>query len=256
MTLRPHTSELLECPGIAHGFFTRKGGVSSGIYQSLNCGPGSADDPANVEANRNRVAVQLTGAEGPINTLYQVHSSTVCILDKPFPPGERHQADALITKQKGLILGVLTADCAPILFADPNAGVIAASHAGWRGALDEIIENVVANMVHLGASHENISAVIGPTIGAGSYEVGGEFKTTFTNRRSENESYFRDRPNGKFNFDLERFCLDHLREAGLTKIAGLSLDTYRNDEEFFSYRRTTHLAEKDYGRQISAIVLK
>lgn len=255
MTLNPYTSDLLKCPGIAHGFFTRNCGVSSGVYESLNCGPGSSDDPVNIAKNRDLVATHLTGTKGPINTLYQIHSSTLVILEKPMPPGERIKADALVTKQKGLVLGVLTADCAPVLFADPGAGIIAAAHAGWRGALDEILENVVANMVHLGAAKENIRAVIGPTIGAGSYEVGREFKTTFTNRRSENEGYFNDKPKGKFLFDLERFCLDHLREAGLTKITGLSLDTYPDDQEFFSFRRTFHRREPDYGRQISAIVL-
>ncbi|MEE8294275.1 MAG: peptidoglycan editing factor PgeF [Sphingomonadales bacterium] len=255
MTLRPFTSTLLESPGISHGFFTRNGGVSSGIYQSLNCGPGSADDPISVQQNRNQVAVHLTGSEGHINTLYQVHSSTLVVLDKAMPKGERVKADAMITKQKGLILGVLTADCAPILFADPVVGIIAAAHAGWRGALDEIIENVVANMTHLGSSLKDIRAVIGPAIGPDSYEVGKEFRDTFIQRRNENKKYFSNKSNGKFLFDLERFCLDHLAEAGLTKIAGFSLDTYAKPQEFFSYRRTTHLAEKDYGRQISAITL-
>lgn len=255
MTLNPYTSNLLEFPGIAHGFFTRNSGVSSGIYESLNCGPGSSDDPKNVLENRNLVATHLTGKKAPINTLYQIHSSTLIILEKPMPEGERIKADALVTKQKGLILGVLTADCAPILFADPIAGVVASAHAGWRGALDEIIENVVAKMVHLGSMPEDISAVVGPAIGPDSYEVGEEFRDTFTQRRSENENYFKNRPGGKFLFDLERFCMDHLREAGLTKITGLSLDTHAKPQEFFSYRRTTHLSEKDYGRQISAIVL-
>lgn len=255
MTLKPYTSDLLDHPGIAHGFFTRNGGVSSGIYESLNCGPGSSDNPDHVKENRNRVAIHLIGKEQQINTLYQVHSSTLCILDKPFSPGERVKADALVTKQKGLVLGVLTADCAPVLLADPMAGIIAAAHAGWRGALDEVLENVVANMVHLGASLENISAVVGPAIAQDSYEVGCEFRDTFAQRREENEKYFLSKPDEKFWFDLERFCLDHLKEIGLTKITGVSLDTYALKNEFFSYRRTTHLHENDYGRQISAIAL-
>ena len=197
----------------------------------------------------------MTGSERAINTLYQVHSSTVLLLDKPIPLGERVQADALITREKGLVLGILTADCAPVLFSDPVAGIIAAAHAGWRGALDEVLENVVANMTHMGSKLEDIHAVIGPAIGVESYEIGRDFNDTFLLRREENQKYFKDKKNGKSLFDLGRFCLDHLKEAGLTNVTALSLDTYALEDQFFSYRRSVHRAEPDYGRQISAICL-
>ena len=255
MTPDPKVSPLLNTPGVSHGFFTRKGGVSSGIYDSLNCGLGSTDDPAAVKENRSRVAMHLTGKKQPINTLFQVHSSTIVILDKPILAGEKIEADGLITQEKNLILGVLTADCAPVLFSDPVAGIIATAHAGWRGALDEVLENIVANMVQMGSALENIRAVVGPAIGMNSYEVGSEFRDVFLNRRKENQKYFKSKENGKFLFDLERFCIDHLRESGLTNIAGLGLDTYSLEEDFFSFRRATHRAEIDYGRQLSAICM-
>ncbi len=255
MDLKFKASPLLSDPAISHGFFTRQGGVSTGIYDSLNCGPGSSDDPAAITENRNRVSTCLTGKKRPINTLYQVHSSTIVLLDKPIPAGEKIEADGLITREQNLILGVLTADCAPVLFADPVGGIIAAAHAGWRGALDEIFENVVANMIHMGSSKENIRAVVGPVIGFESYEVGSGFKETFLQRREENQKYFKKKGSAKFLFDLERFCLDHLEEAGLTKISSLGFDTYTQEDEFFSFRRTTHRAEEDYGRQLSAICL-
>ncbi len=255
MDLEFKASPLLSAAGVCHGFFTRRGGISTGIYDSLNCGPGSSDDPAAVTENRNRISTCLTGTNRPINTLYQFHSSTIVLLDKPIPAGGKIEADGLITREQNLILGVLTADCAPVLFADPVGGIIAAAHAGWRGALDEILENVVANMIHMGSVVENIRAVVGPVIGAESYEVGSDLKDTFLQRREENKKYFRKKGSDHFLFDLERFCLDHLKEAGLTKISSLGLDTYTLEEEFFSFRRTTHRGESDYGRQLSAICL-
>lgn len=255
MDLEFKTAPLLSAQGVKHGFFTRKGGISTGMYDSLNCGPGSSDDPAAVAENRNRIAACLTGTAKPINTLYQVHSSTVVLLDKPIPPGEKIEADALITGEKNLILGILTADCAPVLLSDPGAGIIAAAHAGWRGALDDLLENVVANMIQMGAIKENIRAVVGPAIGAKSYEVRRDFKDAFLVRREENQRYFSDQGGGKFRFDLERFCLDRLREAGLTKISSLGLDTCAREQEFFSFRRATKRGEEDYGRQLSAIYL-
>lgn len=255
MTLKPKTHQLLEGKNVRHGFFTRRGGVSKGVYESLNCGPGSSDDRKNVLENRGRVAAFLTGKPGPINTLYQCHSSTLVLLDKPLNPKVPVKADALLTREKGLILGVLTADCAPILFSDPTAGFVAAAHAGWRGALAEVIENVVANMIHMGSKLENIRAVIGPCIGQESYEVQPDFREEFVRQRRENEKYFRPNQKASYQFDLEGFCLDHLKGAGLSKISALSLDTYSNGKEFFSFRRTTHRGEADYGRQISAIVM-
>lgn len=255
MTLKPRTHELLESRDVRHGFFTRKGGVSKGVYESLNCGPGSNDDRKNVFENRARVAAFLTGKPGQINTLYQCHSRTLVLLEKPLNPENPIKADALMTREKGLILGVLTADCAPILFSDPKAGIIAAAHAGWRGALDEVIENVVANMIRAGSSPEDIRAVIGPCIGQDSYEVQPDFREKFIRQRGANEKYFRAGKNAAYHFSLEGFCLDHLKEAGLVKISALSLDTYSNQDEFFSFRRTTHRQEADYGRQISAIVM-
>ncbi len=255
MTLKSFTSPLLSAPGVSHGFFTRQGGVSKGIYASLNCGPGSADDPAAVRENRARVSRRLLGREEQINTLYQIHSPSVIILDKPMALENRVKADGLVTGEPGLILGVLTADCAPVLFSDPVAKIIGAAHAGWRGALDGVLENVVAKMVGLGSKAENIRAAVGPAIGVKSYEVGDEFRAEFMSRSPGNRAYFKAKETGKFLFDLERFCKDRLRAAGVGEVDAFALDTYAGEEDFFSYRRAYHRAERDYGRQVSAIAL-
>lgn len=255
MTLDPRHAPLLETAGVRHGFFTRQGGVSKGIYQSLNCGPGSNDDKQAVQENRARV-VQHLGGTGKLNTLYQIHSGNVIVLDRALPPGNVTKGDGLVTKTPGLVIAVLTADCAPVLFSDPAAGVIAAAHAGWHGALGGILGNVVGEMVKLGAAKENIRAAVGPAIGPESYEVGDEFLDAFKAKGLRFERFFKPAGKDKHLFALEDFCLDRLRAAGLTQIEGLSLDTYAFDKAFFSYRRTCHRNEPDYGRQAAAIVLE
>ena len=241
--------------GIRHGFFTRRGGVSGGIYAGLNVGQGSADAPESVAENRRRVAAHLGVAEPDLATLWQVHSPDVVTVSGPLP-AERPKADALVTDRPGVALGVLTADCGPVLFADADAGVIGAAHAGWKGAFTGVLENTVAAMTKLGARPERIVAVLGPSIGPRNYEVGPEFVARFTEADARNDRYFAASPrDGHAMFDLNAYTLDRLRAAGVT--AGhIDRCTYAHEDLFFSYRRTTHRAEPDYGRQISAIVLE
>ena len=254
MSVKAHVAEHLSETLITHGFFTRRGGASEGLYSSLNCGPGSHDDPDVVIENRRRAVDFLTGKDAPLCTLHQIHSSKVVIVDKPFQAGApRLRADGLVTKTKGLVLGVLTADCAPVLLADAGAGVIAAAHTGWRGALSGILEGTVAAMESLGAQKQNIRAAIGPCIAQISYEVGEDFYIPFMAEDPANEVYFTK--TDKYNFDLEGFIADKLADAGLVNIERLGLDTYTNDGDFFSFRRTTHNHEADYGRQLSAVYL-
>ncbi|MBS0278398.1 MAG: peptidoglycan editing factor PgeF [Proteobacteria bacterium] len=242
----------LSLPGIAHGFFGRTGGVSTGIYDSLNCGPGSGDDPAAVARNREQVADHF---HAELVTLHQVHSATAVPVS--FAWGEaRPQADGVATRTPGIALGILTADCAPVLFADSHARVIGAAHAGWKGALGGIVESTLAAMEELGAARANIAAAIGPCIAQANYEVGAEFRDRFAAADAANTKYFvaSDRA-GHFRFDLEGYVLERLRRAGLRAVKGLSADTYARDGDFFSFRRATHRGETDYGRQISVIVL-
>jgi polyphenol oxidase len=240
--------------GIAHGFFTRHGGVSSGIYASLNCGIGSRDDPAAVRENRGRVISHL-GA-GDLVSAYQVHGTTALVVSEPWPLDARPKADAMVTVTPGLALGVLTADCAPVLFADAQARVVAAVHAGWRGALSGVVEAAIKAMEDLGAKRERIGAAVGPCIGQGAYEVGPEFKAEFLDRDSDSAGFFspvnaNDRP----RFDLSGYIVQRLRQAGVADAAAIDVCTYARNEDFFSYRRTRSRQEPDYGRQISAIVL-
>ncbi|NGO54394.1 peptidoglycan editing factor PgeF [Mesorhizobium camelthorni] len=244
-----------EAQGIRHGFFTRVGGVSEGIYQGLNIGVGSKDDPALVRENRRRVAEWMGVAPDSLLSVYQVHSPDVIVATGPFP-GPRPQADAIVTDRPGLALGASSADCGPVLFADAEARVIGAAHAGWKGALAGVLENTIDAMEKLGAVRERIVAVLGPSIGPENYEVGAEFVARFTDADRENERYFRPSHNGGHSmFDLNRYTLDRLRKAG---VLAESLDrcTYAEETFFYSYRRTTHRREADYGRQISAIVLE
>jgi YfiH family protein len=248
------SSANLTHPTIRHGFFTRKCGVSTGLYQSLNCGPGSGDIPANVHENR-VIAAHAMGVE-PANllSLAQVHSATVLTITEPF--NERPQADGMVTSVPGLGLGILSADCGPLLFADTEAGVIGAAHAGWKGALGGILENTVAAMEKLGASRKNIKGALGPCIGPGSYEVDNRFRQKFIEVEGAYSQFFVSGLSpGHFQFDLPAFLKDRAREAGLKDFAVLGVDTYRDEERFFSYRRTTHRQESDYGRQISVISL-
>lgn len=237
-----------------HGFFTRKGGASSGIFSGLNCGPGSSDLAEAVSINRTRVADAMGIAPDALVTVHQVHSPDVVTVTGP-AAGDRPRADAMVTATPGLGLGILTADCQPVLFADASAGVIGAAHAGWRGTFDGVLEATVDAMEALGATRTNISAVIGPTISQSAYEVGPEFFETFTDDNRDNARFFINGVNGRFLFDLPAFGLARLRAAGVGHAEWTRHCTYRDPERFFSYRRTTHAGEADYGRLISVIRL-
>jgi YfiH family protein len=257
MQTAPLTCEQLEFserPSIRHGFFTRAGGVSEGIYASLNIGTGSADMADRVTENRARVAACIGVPADRLLTAYQIHSADAVIVDGPFD-GDRPKADAVVTNRPGLAVAVSTADCGPVLFAEPHAGVVAAAHAGWKGALTGILENTVLAMERLGARRERVTAVLGPSISQANYEVGPEFVQRFVDEAKDNARWFAPstRP-GHALFDLNGFTLARLEAAGIAATC-LQRCTYAEDDLFFSYRRTTHRGEPDYGRQISAIVL-
>ena len=245
----------LQSPGVAHGFFGRKGGVSKGIYESLNCGPGSSDALDNVIENRRRASEALDSGAALV-TLYQIHSAVAIRVTAPWPLESALHADAMVTNTPGIALGILAADCAPILLADQEARVIGAAHAGWKGARAGVVEAAIAEMEALGARRERIAAAIGPCISQPNYEVGPEFHAGFVEESPNDECFFAKgiRAN-HYQFDLESYVAQRLSRAGLSRIERLSTCTYRNDAEFFSFRRNTHRGEKDYGRQISAIVL-
>lgn len=244
------TSPALAVP---HGFLGRTGGVSGGLYATLNTGPGSGDTPEAVRENRTRaVAAVVPGAW--LVTLHQIHSATVHVADR-WPDPDRPHGDALVTDRPGLALGVLTADCAPVLLADAQAGVIGAAHAGWKGAFGGVIEAVVDAMERLGAKRGRIAAAVGPCIGRRSYEVDDGFRARFTAADATDEAFFIDARPGHAMFDLEGCCLKRLAAAGVTRAHGLGTDTLADPERFFSYRRTTLAGEPDYGRQISLIGL-
>ena len=248
-------STLESCNGIRHGFFTRQGGVSKGMYGSLNCGLGSRDDAESVRQNRALVAETLGVPAGRLLTLYQIHSATVVIVDKPWN-GEAAEADALVTRTPGLAIGALTADCAPILLCDPQARVIAAAHAGWRGALSGIAEATMAAMEELGAKRERVVAVIGPSISQRAYEVGSDYVDRFLAEEPASETFFMtDESSGEPHFDLSGYVAERLSRAGVGSVSDLGLCTYCDETRLFSYRRSQHHGEEDYGRQISAIVL-
>lgn len=241
--------------GIRHGFFTRKGGVSDGIYAGLNIGVGSSDDPARIRENRARVAGWMGVSPEALLSVYQIHSPDVLTIREPFPC-DRPKADAMVTDRPGLALGVSTADCGPVLFADAEACVIGAAHAGWKGAFTGVLENTVTAMERLGARRDRIVAVLGPAISVRNYEVGPEFVQRFCEADASNATYFS--PSDKIGhamFDLNRYTIDRLRTAGVD-VEWLDRCTYAEEELFYSYRRTTHRREADYGRQISAIVLE
>lgn len=250
--IEPVRSALLA--GTAHGFLGRQGGVSAGIYASLNCGLGSSDDQAAVRENRARaVAAAAPGAQ--LVTLHQVHSPTVVTVTAAFPDDARPQADGMVTDRPGLALAILAADCAPVLFADVAAGVIGAAHAGWRPALTGVLPATVEAMVALGADRSRIAAAIGPTIGRRSYEVDDGFRERFLADDGAHDDFFTAGRPGHHQFDLEGFIVRRLALAGLTRIEALGLDTYADAARWFSYRRTTHAGEPDYGRQVSMIAL-
>ena len=242
--------------GIAHGFFGRRGGISNGIYESLNIGLGSRDDLPNVRENRSRIAATLGVAPDRLLTPYQIHGTDVVVAETPWAPGPyAPRADAVVTKVAGLAVGISTADCTPILFADANARVIGATHAGWRGALAGALEATVARMEELDADRGNIIACIGPTISQPNYEVGSDFRDNFLQGDPQSEGYFTKGPNGRPHFDLPGYVRARLERAGISQIELRTACTYSNELGYFSYRRATHRAEPDYGRQISAIVL-
>jgi YfiH family protein len=244
-------ADLQKLPGIAHGFFGRDGGLSTGVYAGLNCGPGSRDDPAAVAGNRARV-VQALAPGARLVSLAQIHSAIVHIVDHDWNFDLRRDGDGMVTARPDVMLGILTADCTPVLFADAEAGVIGAAHAGWKGALAGVLENTVAAMVTLGAKPARIRAAIGPTISQANYEVGADMMTRFD---AADGKFFiaSDRPD-HHRFDLPGYARTRLERAGVGQISDLGLCTYPPGNGFYSYRRTTHLGEADYGREISAIV--
>jgi YfiH family protein len=242
--------------GIRHAFFTRDGGVSRGIYASLNAGVGSQDDPKHVAENRARMAAVLGVMPDRLLTTYQIHSPDVVVAEKPWAVAERPKADALVTAVPGLALGVGTADCCPILFADPQARVIGAAHAGWRGAFTGVVEATIEAMERCGAARERIVAAIGPTIRQANYEVGPEFVTRFRRADEANERFFV--PSGKpghARFDLTGYVAARLTRAGIRTIDDGGDCTYAAPDRFFSYRRSVHRGEPDYGRHVNAIAL-
>lgn len=238
---------------VQHGFFTRKGGASSGIFAGLNCGVGSSDQTEAVAINRSRVAGAMSVALDHLVGVHQVHSADVATITGPLPV--RPQADAMVTSTPGIALSILTADCQPVLFCDPKAGVIGAAHAGWRGAFKGVLEATVDAMVALGGSAANIRAVIGPSISQAAYEVGPEFFETFADEDRENTRFFAQGKGDRVLFDLPAYGLHRLRRAGVGHAEWTRHCTYADPDRFFSFRRTTHLGEADYGRLISVIRL-
>ena len=243
-------------PGIDHGFFTREGGVSQGIYASLNCGLGSADSPERVAANRARALAALGQQAADLRTPVQSHSTRVAVLDGRAADGPRPEADALVTTTPGLALGILTADCAPVLLADADAGVIGAVHAGWRGALGGVLEAAIEAMIAAGAEPKRTTASIGPCIAMASYEVGPEFPAPFLAADAANADLFAGADAGRRRFDLAGFIARRLEAFGIPAVARIAADTCADPHRFFSYRRAQLRGEADYGRQLSAIALR
>jgi YfiH family protein len=243
-------------PGLRHAFFSRDGGVSDGIYAGLNGGLGSNDDPVNIAENRRRMAEQMGVSPARFLSVWQIHSPDAVVATGPWEGASRPRADAIVTRTEGLAIGVTAADCGPILFVDPHARVIGAAHAGWKGALTGIVEATVAAMEQLGAERSGIVAAIGPLIRQPSYEVGNEFVERFVEADAENALYFIPAARqGHAMFDLAGFIRMRLENAGVLMIDDIGIDTY-SDERFFSYRRSVHRQQPDYGRHVHAIVLE
>jgi len=251
MTLEIITADALA--PLHHGFFTRRGGASSGIFSGLNCGPGSSDQSEIVSINRTRVAEAMAVSPDHLVTVHQIHSADVVSVAAPLGP--RPRADAIVTATPGLAVGVLTADCQPVLFADGEAGVIGAAHAGWRGARDGVLEATLAAMEALGAERGRIAAVIGPSISQRNYEVGPELLEEFMAEDPESARFFANGEGDRYLFDLPGYGLSRLRRAGVGHAEWTRHCTYADPERFYSYRRATHAGEADYGRLISAIRL-
>lgn len=244
-------------PAVRHAFFSRNGGVSEGLFTSLNCGYGSGDDKAHVSENRRRAMAQIDLEAERLVTAYQVHSPDVVEVKTPWQRDDAPKADAMVTREPGLALGILTADCVPVLFADPEARVVGAAHAGWKGALHGVLKATVDAMCALGASPKKIQAGIGPAISQRSYEVGPEFPAPFLDQQPGHRDLFcPSKRDGHFHFDLKGYVARRLVEAGLTSVQTLPCDTCAEDSRFFSYRRACHRQEGDYGRGLSAIYLE
>jgi hypothetical protein len=239
---------------LPHGFLGRRGGMSVGECAGLNVGFGSNDDREAIAGNR-RLAVSALLPDAELVTVHQIHSPEVVVASEPWPQDERPRADAMVTDTPNLLLGILTADCAPVLFADHKAVVVGAAHAGWRGALAGVTDATIEAMEKLGARRENIHAAVGPCIAQPSYEVDEAFRARFLHADPDNARFFIDGPAGKPHFDLEAYVVHRLIAAGIDEIEALNLDTYADADRFFSYRRATHRGEADYGRQLSAIAI-
>ena len=240
--------------GIPHGFLGRRGGVSTGELEGLNVGFGSKDDRAAIEENRRR-AIAAVLPDADLATVHQVHSADAVYVERSWPHDERPHADAMVTDRPGLLLGILTADCAPVLFADAEAGVVGATHAGWRGAVAGVTDATVAAMERLGARRDRIRAAVGPCIAQPSYEVDAAFLDRFVAADPANRRFFAEAADRKPHFDLTGYVAQRLSNAGLAQVELLGLDTYANPDRFYSYRRATHRSEADYGRQVSLIGL-
>lgn len=250
----PITHPLLERAGVRHGFFTRQGGVSTGLYAGLNSGLGSSDDPVAVAENRRRVAATLGGGTDDLAACYQIHSTLTRVATGPWR-GDRPEGDAVVTTTPGVIPAVLTADCAPVLLADGDASVIGAAHAGWKGALGGVVDTTIAAMEKLGARRERIRVVIGPCIGPASYEVGPEFPAPFLAQDEANAAFFRTAARaGHFMFDLPGYLVHRIARNGVA-VTATGHDTLTGTDDFFSYRRNTLQGVRDYGRGLSAIAL-
>jgi hypothetical protein len=237
-----------------HGFLGRRGGMSVGEMAGLNVGFGSNDDREAIAGNR-RLAVAALLEEAALATVHQVHSADVVVVNRAWAQDERPKADAMVSDTPNLLLGILTADCAPVLFADHNAVVVGAAHAGWRGALAGVTDATIEAMERLGARRENIHAAVGPCIAQPSYEVDEAFRDQFIKHEADNDRFFVVGPSGKPYFDLEAYVVHRLIAAGIDEVEALNLDTYSDDSRFYSYRRATHRGEADYGRQLSAIAI-
>ncbi len=249
-------AKTLALTGIRHAFFTREGGVSGGLYSSLNGGVGSRDSLDHVAENRARMAAALAVHPDCLLTAYQIHSPSVVIADAPWTTAERPRADAIVTRKPGLAIGVSTADCGPILFADPRAGVVGAAHAGWRGALAGVAEATIEAMEQLGAARDQIRAALGPMIRQESYEVGPDLIERFAAEDAGSDRFFAPAARyGQAQFDLSGYIASRLTRAGIRQIEDVGLCTYADPARFFSFRRSTHRAEADYGRHINAIAL-
>jgi len=240
--------------GLPHGFLGRRGGTSTGELAGLNVGYGSKDDRSAIDENR-RLAIAALLEDAELATVHQIHSAEAVTIQRPWAHDQRPRADAMVTDRPNLLIGILTADCAPVLFADHRAAVVGAAHAGWRGALAGVTDSTIAAMERLGARREDIHAAVGPCIGQPSYEVDGDFRARFVAQDADNARFFVAENGGKPHFDLEGYVVHRLIAAGIDEIEALNLDTYADADRFYSYRRSTHRGEADYGRQLSAIAI-